>query len=161
MPAPPPESDPAMVSTCLSVVVITVSVARCAEKAIAYIYFAAEVCPASAEDERCEGASDCIGDRRDRQQDQREEQIRDGTLRIRMPKRHGMGPCAEHHQGERSHQDPCATASAEPPVVHRRTPHVKESEDGKQHKWNRVEQRNEEEIIAGSEEMQTKLMYCL
>src|SRR5690348_659192 len=45
MPAPPPESEPAMVSTCLRVVVMAVSVARYTEKS-AYIYVATEVCPA-------------------------------------------------------------------------------------------------------------------
>src|SRR6187549_1187246 len=48
MPAPPPESEPAMVSTCLRVVVMAVRVVRSGEMSEAYIYAATEACPASA-----------------------------------------------------------------------------------------------------------------
>src|ERR1044072_2976004 len=44
MAAPPPESEPAMVSTCLSVVVMEMGIARCAEKS-AYIYVDPDLCP--------------------------------------------------------------------------------------------------------------------
>jgi len=45
IPAPPPESDPAIVKTCLSDRLISVS-----GNQWAYIYVATEACPASAKD---------------------------------------------------------------------------------------------------------------
>src|SRR5688572_1134455 len=139
IPAPPPESDPAIVNTCLSDRLISVS-----GNQWAYIYFATEVCPASAKDQRGERASECIANGHHDQQQKGQEQIGERGLGIGLPERRQMRPQADADQADHGQEHTGAATSAKGSVVPRREAQMKQQEHCEYQERYRVDQRNDE-----------------
>src|SRR5689334_13098756 len=133
MPAPPPESEPATVSTCLSVVLIA-ELCSLDVKSQPNIYpLQRKSVQRSAEDQRSQAAAECISDGHETQQQNGKEEVGKRALSVGIPERHDMSPSAESYDSNCDDQHAGAAPTAQRPVLQRSETHVKQRKDRKQH----------------------------
>lgn len=87
-----------------------------------------------------------------------EEQVGQGSLGIRIPEGHHMGPGTESDKPQRCHKNPGSAPSGEPLILCWNEPEMEENKDGKEYEWRGVHHGDQEQAVTGRKQMQAQLV---